>query len=89
MPLIRPLSELRNRFTEISRLCHEEGEPVFLTKNGRDNLVVMSHAFYDQIFKQFELYQKLDEAEKLDAQGEKGITHNQVHFFLSRNRNVI
>ncbi len=42
MPQIRPISDLRNNFTEISRLVHDEGEPVFLTKNGYGDMVVMS-----------------------------------------------
>ena len=32
MPLIRPVSDLRNRFTEISELCHSEDQPIFITK---------------------------------------------------------
>ncbi|MDL2264533.1 type II toxin-antitoxin system Phd/YefM family antitoxin [Synergistaceae bacterium OttesenSCG-928-I11] len=42
MPQIRPVSDLRNKFAEISRIVHEEGEPVFLTKNGYGDMVVMS-----------------------------------------------
>lgn len=39
---IRPISDLRNKFTEISKIVHEQGEPVFLTKNGYGDMVVMS-----------------------------------------------
>jgi prevent-host-death family protein len=42
MPQIRPISELRNKFAEISRIVHEDKEPVFLTKNGLGDMVVMS-----------------------------------------------
>ena len=42
MTQIRPISDLRNKFTEISRIVHEEKEPVFLTKNGYGDMVVMS-----------------------------------------------
>ncbi|MGI6085637.1 MAG: type II toxin-antitoxin system Phd/YefM family antitoxin [Acetivibrionales bacterium] len=49
MPKIRPISDLRNNFTEISRIVHDEGEPVFLTKNGYGDMVVMS-------VEQFELF---------------------------------
>ena len=34
MPLIRPISHLRNRANEISELCHSEDKPVFVAKNG-------------------------------------------------------
>ncbi len=35
MPIIKPISDLRNNFNEISEICHKEGEPVFITKNGQ------------------------------------------------------
>lgn len=41
MPHIRPVSDLRNKFTEISRIVHEGKEPVFLTKNGHGDMVVV------------------------------------------------
>ena len=38
MPKIRPISDLRNKSHEISRICHDSGEPVYITKNGEDEL---------------------------------------------------
>lgn len=78
MPLIRPMSDLRNRTNDISELCHKEDQPVFITKNGKGDLVVMSEAHYERIYSLLELYQKLSEAEALDRAGEKGITHNEM-----------
>ena len=78
MPLIRPISDLRNRFTEISELCHNENQPIFITKKGAGDLVVMSHAHYERLSSLLELYQKLGEAEALDAAGEQGVTHNEI-----------
>ena len=78
MPLIRPISDLRNRSTEISDLCHSEDQPVFITKKGKGNLVVMSQAHYERLHSLLEIYQKLGEAEALDAAGEKGITHREM-----------
>ncbi len=49
MPEIRPISDLRNRFSEISDLCHHTGEPVFVTRRGQGDLVVMSQAAYDTL----------------------------------------
>ena len=46
MPQIRPVSDLRNNFIDISRIVHEDGEPVFLTKNGYGDMVVMSIEYY-------------------------------------------
>jgi len=63
MKRIRPVSDLRNNFTEISRAVHETGEPIFLTKNGYGDMVVMSIEAYEA--KQFEneIVQKLKEAQ--------------------------
>lgn len=47
MPQIRPVSDLRNNFAEISRIVHEVDEPVFLTKNGYGDMVVMSIEQYE------------------------------------------
>ena len=63
MPIIRPVSDLRNNFAKISEICHQEGEPVFLTKNGRGDMVVMSQALFEKQKALIELYQKLAEAE--------------------------
>ncbi len=78
MPLIRPISDLRNRAMEISELCHNEDQPIFITKNGKGDLVVMSQAHYERMQSLLELYQKLSEAESLDADGDKGITHKDL-----------
>ena len=48
MPQIRPITDLRNT-TEISELCHAKQEPVFITKNGYGDLVVMSIEAYEAI----------------------------------------
>ena len=76
--MIRPISDLRNRSTEISDLCHSEDQPVFITKKGKGNLVVMSQAHYERLHSLLEIYQKLGEAEALDAAGEQGITHREI-----------
>lgn len=64
MPIIRPISDLRNNFNSISEACHKDGEPIFITKNGQSDLVVMSHALYEKQQALIELYQKLAFAEK-------------------------
>jgi prevent-host-death family protein len=78
MPIIRPISDLRNRTMEISELCHSDDQPVFITRNGKGDLVVMSQAHYDRIQDLIELYQQLSEAEVLDASGEKGVSHGSL-----------
>lgn len=62
--LIKPSAAIRQNYTEIANLCKETGEPVFLTKNGEGDLVVMDIAVYDQREKQLELREKLIEIEE-------------------------
>lgn len=61
MPTIRSSADLRNSYNEISSLCHEFAEPVFITKNGKGDLAVMSIETYEQLVGRFELYTKLRE----------------------------
>ena len=78
MTLIRSISDLRNHAMEISKLCHAEDQPVFITRNGKGDMVVMSQTHYERIQSLIELYQKLGEAEILDASGETGISHKML-----------
>ncbi len=55
MPTIRPSSDLRNRYNEISAFCHKHGEPVYITKNGTGDLAVMSIEAYERLVGRFEL----------------------------------
>ena len=59
MPMIRSSADLRNGYNEISQLCHDTAEPVFITRNGKGDLAVMSIEAYDQLVGRFELYGKL------------------------------
>lgn len=61
MPSIRPSSDLRNKYNEISQFCHQFGEPVYITKNGQGDLAVMSIETYERLVGKFELYKLLDE----------------------------
>lgn len=56
MPKIRSSADLRNRYNEISNFCHTYSEPVFITKNGKGDLAVMSIEAYEQLVGRFELY---------------------------------
>ncbi len=87
MPFIRPISDLQNRSVEISEICHREDQPVFITRNGKGDLVVMSLAHYERMHCMLELYRKLSEAEALDAAGEKGISHDELFMRLKEKIN--
>lgn len=60
MPIIRPSSDLRNNYNEISTICHETQKPVYITKNGAGDLAVMSIEAYEKLIDAFELYVELE-----------------------------
>lgn len=62
MPQIRPITDLRNT-NEISEICHEKNEPVFITKNGYGDLVIMSIETYEQMLEVIEVDAAIAEAE--------------------------
>ena len=51
MALIRPCADLRNNYNEISRICHETQEPMYITKNGTNDLVILSDEAYETLVK--------------------------------------
>lgn len=61
MAAIRPSSDLRNKYNEISDFCNQFNEPVFITKNGTGDLVVLSNAEYERLCGKAELHKLLDE----------------------------
>ena len=72
---IRPVSDLRNKFTEIENIVHE-GQPVYLTKNGYGNMVVMSLEAYANLTDTIEA--ALDEADAVSVQNASRLTHDEV-----------
>ena len=78
MPQIRPVSDLRNNFTDISRVIHETSEPIFLTKNGYGDMVVMSIEAYEKFQFEHEVYFKLKEAELQAKSTDMRYSHEQV-----------
>lgn len=78
MPIIKPISDLRNKSNEISELAHDSNEPIFITRNGEGDLVVMSMAYYSKLQLKLELLSKLSEAQNQRASGDKGKTLKHV-----------
>ena len=87
MTIIKPISDLRNKFNEISEICHKEGVPIYLTKNGKGDLVVMSITAYEKKEAMLELYQKLSIAEQQSRDGENTIDHEEMIKRLKRRLN--
>ena len=67
--IIRPSSDLRNHYNEISKLCHESRTPVIITVNGRGDTVVLGLQDYYQMKSELELLRTLAEAEDDVANG--------------------
>jgi prevent-host-death family protein len=84
MPIIKPISDLRNKASEISRLCHESGEPVFITKDGQGDLVVMSVAAWEREHARLDLYRLLDDAEADVRAGDRGASVKTVRKRIAR-----
>ncbi|MCH5264285.1 MAG: type II toxin-antitoxin system prevent-host-death family antitoxin [Lachnospiraceae bacterium] len=72
MPIIMPIKELRNT-TKISDIAHKEQEPIFITKNGYSDLVVMSSELYDKFAKINRIDQAIYESEQEVANGAEAI----------------
>ena len=52
MPLIIPSADLRNNYNKISKRCHETKEPIYVTRNGVNDLVVLSDEVFEKMRKQ-------------------------------------
>ncbi len=72
MPIIRPISDLRNSANEISDYCRQTREPVYITRNGTGDMVVVSVDEYEHQQALIALYGKLAVAEQEIAEGAEG-----------------
>ena len=72
MTTIRPISDLRNNANEISDFCRQTREPVYITRNGTGDMVVMSIEEYERQQALIDLYGKLAVAEQEIASGAEG-----------------
>ena len=71
MPVIRPSSDLRNNYNEISTICHQTNSPVYITKNGAGDLAVMSIELYELLTDKHILYKELEKGISSLEKGEK------------------
>lgn len=68
MPQIIPIKDLKNT-SEISELCNKSEEPIYVTKNGYGDMVIMSMAVYENIMRQLNMYRELEFSEQQIAEG--------------------
>jgi len=80
--LIKPTSALRTELGEITRICKEKSEPVFLTKNGEGELVIMSIDAYERREAMLDLRAKLMEAEQQRLAGAQSYTTKEVRNYI-------
>ena len=76
--IIKPSTALRNEYTEISRICKETGEPIYLTRNGEGDLVVMAIDSFEKQKRLLELKAKILEAEEQRLSGARTYTKHEV-----------
>ena len=72
MPSIRPISDLRNSANDISDFCRQSREPVYITRNGTGDMVVMNIEEYERQMAVIDLYGKLSVAEAEISSGAVG-----------------
>ena len=75
---IRPSASIRQNYNEISELCKKSGEPVYLTKNGEGDLVVMDIATFDRKEKMLKLREELLAVEEDRLHGDAGYSVGEV-----------
>lgn len=80
--IIKPTSSLRTELGEITRICKEKAEPVYLTKNGEGELVIMSIAAFENREAMLDLRAKLLEAERQRLNGAPTYTIDEVREYI-------
>lgn len=80
--LIKSSTALENDYNSISDLAHETGEPVYITKNGEGDLVVMSIDSFEELEQLLHLQMKLQIAEESKNSGEPSISLNEARQML-------
>ena len=63
MPQIIPIKDLKNT-SEISDMCHKAEEPIYITKNGYGDMVIMSVEMYENTMKRLNMYRELELSER-------------------------
>jgi len=81
---IKASATIRNNYNDIAKLCKESGEPVYLTKNGEGDLVVMDIVAFERRAKELKLAEQLWGIRTARLSGAKGYTLNEVRNVLQK-----
>ena len=82
--IIRPSASIRQNYNEISKLCKQTGEPVYLTKNGEGDLVIMDIEAFTRKEKMLQLREQLLAVEEDRMAGVTGVTVDELDNELNR-----
>ena len=81
---IKPSAAIRNNYNEIAQLCKETEQPVYLTKNGEGDLVVMDIKSFSKRESMLKLREMLIEAEEGRVRGDKGYTIDEMSDLMEK-----
>lgn len=87
--VIASSTSLRNDYTKVSSMAHTTGEPIFITKNGESDLVVMSHEAYEAREKMLAERAAVLEAEAGRLAGDKGFSTDECRKMLAAKFNTV
>lgn len=82
--IIKPSTALRNDYTSISELAHREAEPIYITKNGEGDIVVMSIEAFERREEVLRLKAKLAAAEAVRLSGNAGVSVEEARARLEK-----
>ena len=82
--LIKPSAAIRNSYNEIANICKESGEPIYLTKNGEGDLVVMDINSFERREKMLQLREELIAVEEDRLAGKPGFTINEFDDLMAK-----
>lgn len=83
MPQIIPIKDLKNT-SKISELCHKIDDPIYITKNGYGDMVIMSVESYEQIICQLKFYKELEISEQQIREGRTKNARNSLSSMKER-----
>ncbi len=83
MPQIIPIKDLKNT-ASVSELCHSLNEPIYITKNGYGDMVLMSLDYYEAIRKKWEMYADLEVSEEQIVQGKTKDAREALQFVRTK-----